>query len=175
MIKVKDKEFVPFLSNEQILEKVKILARQIETDYQDKRPLLICVLNGAFMFASDLMKELTLVCEITFIKLSSYKGMASTGIINVEYDLADIKDRNIIVIEDIIDTGTTLNFLIDYLKKSEPESIKICTLLLKPSAVKHHVHADYVGFEIDNRFVVGYGLDYDEIGRNMKDIYQLKQ
>jgi hypoxanthine phosphoribosyltransferase len=174
MIKIKDKEFVPYIKHDEIIEKVRELARIIDADYKDKRPMLICVLNGAFMFASDLMKELSVVCEITFIKLSSYKGMSSTGVINIEYDLTHIAGRNVIVVEDIIDTGTTLNFLMDHLKKSNPESLRICTLLLKSEATKHHVQAHYVGFEIDNKFVVGYGLDYDEAGRNLNDIYQLK-
>lgn len=135
---------------------------------------MIAVLNGSFMFASDLMKELTIACELSFVKLSSYQGVQSSGTILKMIGLSEeVRKREIIILEDIIDTGNTLHFLLEELKSLTPASVRVCTLLLKPAALKQAIHPAYTGFEIPNEFVVGYGLDYEELGRNLKDIYKL--
>lgn len=173
-MQVLDKTFVPFLSKEMIQDKIEKLAEQINTDYFGKNPLFIGILNGSFMFASDLYKHITLPSTISFIKLASYKGTTSTGTVITAIGLEeDLSGRDIILIEDIVDTGKTLSAFIPTLKKMMPASIKICTLLQKPEALQHTLHVDYVGFEIPNKFVVGYGLDYDGYGRNSQEIYQL--
>ncbi len=173
-IKVHDKEFEVFLSDEQIQEKIKELAHQLEADYADKKPLFIAVLNGAFMFASDLFKHLVMDAEICFIKLASYKGMKSTGNVITAIGLdQDLYNRHVIIVEDIVDTGKTLFNFLPKLQHQQPASLKIVALLHKPEATEYDLAVDYVGFSIPNKFVVGYGLDYDGLGRNRREIYQL--
>lgn len=171
-IQVKDKIFRPYLSSERIQERVALLADQINHDYEGRNPLLLCVLNGAFMFASDLMKKLTIDCEISFIRVKSYEGTRSTGDLKEVIGLNDeIAGRDVILIEDIVDTGRTLSLLIEDLRLRQPESLCTAVLLYKPEAVQTAITPDYVAFEIPNDFIVGYGLDYDGNGRNLNDIF----
>ncbi|MEP6595274.1 MAG: hypoxanthine phosphoribosyltransferase [Ginsengibacter sp.] len=175
LLKVHDKQFKPFISAEQINEQVKRVAAEINKDYKGKRPLFIAILNGAFMFASDLFKEITVEAEICFIKLASYKGVTSTGQVVTAIGLdVDIVGREIIIIEDIIDTGKTLSHFLPQLKNHHPASLKIAALLQKPDALAYKIKINYLGFEVPNNFLVGYGLDYDGLGRNIKEIYQLQ-
>ena len=175
LLKVHDKHFKPYISAEQINEQVKRVAFEINNDYEGKRPLFIAILNGAFMFASDLFKEITIEAEICFIKLASYKGVTSKGQVVTAIGLdVDIVGREVIVIEDIIDTGKTLSHFLPQLKYHHPASLKIAALLLKPEAMIHDIKINYLGFKVANNFLVGYGLDYDGLGRNIKEIYQLQ-
>ncbi|MCB0697217.1 MAG: hypoxanthine phosphoribosyltransferase, partial [Chitinophagaceae bacterium] len=147
---------------------------QIEQDYTNKNPLFICLLNGAFIFSADLFRQINIPAEIAFIRVSSYAGTQSTGNVTIQHNLeAGIEHRHIILVEDIIDTGRTLHELIPHITSAGPASVKLVSLLSKPSARTHHVHIDYTGFEIPDKFVVGYGMDYDEQGRNLPDIYVL--
>ncbi|MBA2746134.1 MAG: hypoxanthine phosphoribosyltransferase [Flavisolibacter sp.] len=173
-IRVKDKSFDTYLSEALIQEKVRELADAINRDYENKNPLFIAILNGSFMFASDLFKHLTIDAEICFIKLASYKGIRSSGhvITAIGLDL-DLIDREVVIVEDIVDTGKTLHHFIPKLHHQQPKSIKIVSLLHKPAATQFELDIDYIGFTIPNKFVVGYGLDYDGYGRNLKEIYQL--
>lgn len=173
-IQVLDKVFVPYLGAELIQEKVKALAQQLNNDYADKKPLFIAIMNGSFMFAADLFKYLNIDAEISFIKLASYKGTKSTGhvITSIGLDI-DLKDRHIIILEDIIDTGKTMHAFLPQIYNQQPASLKIAVLLHKPEATVHAVPIDYLCFTIPNKFVVGYGLDYDGYGRNIDSIYQL--
>lgn len=174
VIQVLDKKFEPFITADQIQAKVSLLANQINEDYADKKPLFIPILNGSFMFASDLFKELTIEAEICFIKLASYKGTKSTGNVMTSIGLdIPLKDRNIIIVEDIVDTGKTLKEFLPQLENQQPASIKIAALLHKPDALVHPLTIDYIGFNVPNKFLLGYGLDYDGLGRNLKEIYQL--
>ncbi len=171
-IRILDKDFELSISSEQIKNAVKAIAEKINTDYYSKNPLFVVVLNGAFMFASDLLKETSLNSEISFVKYASYQGEESTG--NVKQLIGfneEIKGKEIIILEDIIDTGLTLTKITELLKKLEPANIKIATLLYKPEACKVNIKPDYIGIEIPNDFIVGYGLDYNGRGRNLKNIY----
>lgn len=173
-IKVHDKYFVPYLSEQQIIEKVREVAASINRDYQDKNPLFIAILNGSFMFAADLFKNICLDAEICFIKLASYKGTKSSGQVVTAIGLdMDIKGRHVIITEDIVDTGKTLSHFIPQLLNQQPASLKVAVLLHKPDAKVFEVPVDYCCFSIPNKFVVGYGLDYDGLGRNLASIYQL--
>ena len=173
-ITVHDKEFVPYLTASQIDEQVSRVASEINRDYEGKKPLFIAILNGAFMFASDLLKKITVESEITFIKLASYKGIKSTGkVINAIGLDADLHRRDVIIVEDIVDTGKTLFHFLPQLQHQHPTSLKIASLLHKPDALIHPLQIDYLGFIIPDKFVIGYGLDYDGLGRNIKEIYQL--
>ena len=173
-IKIKDLEFSPFVTRFDILERVKELAIQINQDYEGKNPVFIAVLNGSFMFASDLLKQVDIRSELTFIKVNSYEGTSSTNQIKEMIGLSqNITDRHVIVIEDIVDTGHTMNYLLQELNKKDPSSIEVATLFHKPQANKSNIRLKYVGFDIPNLFIVGYGLDYDGIGRNYQDVYQL--
>jgi hypoxanthine phosphoribosyltransferase len=175
-IKLHDKTFEIYIEEDKIQEKVKSLAEQLSLDYKDKNPLFIAILNGSFMFASDLFKNLTINAEICFIKLASYKGVRSTGHVTTAIGLDhDIFNRHVIIVEDIVDTGKTLGFFIPKLYHQQPASLKIAALLHKPEATQHLLDIDYIGFSIPNKFVVGYGLDYDGLGRNLKEIYQLSE
>jgi hypoxanthine phosphoribosyltransferase len=175
-IKVHDKYFVPFLSENDIQEKVRQLASQLNKDYEDKRPLFIAILNGSFMFAGDIFKYLNIDAEICFIKLASYKGTKSSGQVFTAIGLdIDITGRHVIILEDIIDTGKTLNHFLPQLINQQPASLKIAILLHKPEATVYPVNIDYCCFSIPDKFVVGYGLDYNGLGRNISSIYQLKE
>lgn len=176
LIQVRDKKFTSYLTAQDIQKQLAILAGQLNTDYAGKRPLFIAVLNGSFMFASDLFKYLTIDAEICFIKLASYKGTKSTGHVITAIGLdTDITGRDIIILEDIIDTGKTLNQFLPQITNQQPASLKIAVLLHKPDATIFPVQIDYCCFSIPDKFVVGYGLDYDGLGRNLPEIYQLSQ
>ena len=174
-IQVLDKTFEPYLKEEAIQEKITELAGQLNQDYAGKRPLFLSVLNGAFLFTADLFKQITIEAEVSFIKLASYKGTSSTGNVITAIGLdINVKDRHIIILEDIIDTGKTLHHYLPQLENMQPASVKIAVLLNKKEALQYPVQVDYTCFDIPNKFVVGYGLDYDGLGRNSRDIYQLK-
>ena len=174
-IKVLDKEFVPYLVEKEIQEKITALAVQLNKDYAGKKPIFLSILNGSFLFTADLFKQITIEAEVCFIKLASYKGMSSSGNIITAIGLeANVSGRDIIILEDIIDTGKTLHHYLPQLESLQPASVKIAVLLDKKEALQYPVNIDYSCFEIPNKFVVGYGLDYDGLGRNSKDIYQLQ-
>jgi hypoxanthine phosphoribosyltransferase len=174
-IQVLDKIFEPYLKEAAIQEKITELAGQLNQDYAGKRPLFLSVLNGAFLFTADLFKQITIEAEVSFIKLASYKGTSSTGNVITAIGLdINVKDKHIIILEDIIDTGKTLHHYLPQLENMQPASVKIAVLLNKKEALQYPVQVDYTCFDIPNKFVVGYGLDYDGLGRNSKDIYQLK-
>jgi hypoxanthine phosphoribosyltransferase len=176
LIKVHDKEFVPFIAANTIQNKVKDLAAQLSQDYKNKKPLFIAILNGSFIFASDLFKQMDIEAEICFIKLASYKGTKSTGHVVTAIGLdTDIKDRHVVILEDIIDTGKTLYEFLPQISNQQPASVKIAVLLHKPEATKYQFPIHYTCFSIPNKFVVGYGLDYDGLGRNINEIYQLHE
>lgn len=171
-----DKTFVPYLTELELQKEIKRMADEINRDYEGKKPLFIAILNGSFMFASDLFKEITIPSEISFIKLASYKGTKSTGSVITAIGLeAEIYDRDVIVIEDIIDTGKTLSEFLPQLLHQQAKSLKVCTLLHKKEATKFPIDINYLGFVIPDLFVVGYGLDYNGYGRNLKEIYQLAE
>jgi hypoxanthine phosphoribosyltransferase len=174
-IKIRDREFKLFISGDKINSIIQEMAAKISSDLKDKDPLFVCVLNGAFMFASELFKSLDFVeSEITFVKMASYRGTHSTGIIRQLIGLNEvIEGRTVVVLEDIIDSGSTIENIIQQLKEMNPGEIKIATLLFKPAAVIKDIQLDYVGMEIPNDFIVGFGLDYDGYGRNLKDIYSV--
>ncbi len=174
VIQVHDKSFETYLSEEIIQKRIKELADIINKDYTGKRPLFIAILNGSFMFAADLFKHLEIEAEICFIKLASYKGMKSTGNVVTSIGLEDdLFGKEIIIVEDIVDTGKTLHKFLPKLEHQQPKSMKIATLLHKSAATVYPLKPDYIGFDIPDKFVVGYGLDYDGLGRNLKEIYQL--
>jgi hypoxanthine phosphoribosyltransferase len=173
-VRIHDKHFVPYITAGEIAEKIQIMATQISKDYEGKRPLFIAVLNGSFIFASDLFRRLSIEAEISFIKLASYKGTTSTGNVITAIGLEEsLHLRHVILLEDIIDTGKTLHEFMPQLEHQGPASIEVVALLTKPEALKFPVHPKYFGFAIPNKFVVGYGLDYDGLGRNIPEIYQL--
>jgi len=175
-ITINNKQFVPFIAEETILYKIKELAAKLNSDYGGKKPLFIAVLNGSFMFASDLFKALSIEAEICFIKLASYKGTQSTGHVITAIGLdADITGRHVTILEDIVDTGKTLHSFLPQLKNQMPASLKIAVFLHKPETQVFPVPIDYTCITISNKFVVGYGLDYDGLGRNIKEIYQLRE
>ena len=174
VIQVLDKKFQPYIKAEQIQEQVARLGVQINAEYAGKNPLFIAILNGSFMFASDLFKELTIDAEICFIKLASYKGTKSTGNVVTSIGLDEsLKGRHVIIVEDIVDTGKTLYEFLPQLTNQQPASLKIAALLHKPEALNFPLTIDYLGFNVPNKFLLGYGLDYDGHGRNLKEIYQL--
>lgn len=166
--------FKMMISEAEIQERVKEMGAELTARYMDKNPLFVGVLNGAFIFTADLMRACNLACEVDFVRISSYAGLQSTGQIDLIMELkTSIKARHLIIVEDIIDTGRTLHHFIAQLKKQEPASIAIATLLLKPEALEYPLDIDFIGFDIPNKFVIGYGLDYDEQGRHLNAIYQL--
>ena len=174
VIEVLNKKFQPYLKAVQIHEQIGKLAAQINEDYKGKRPLFIAILNGSFMFAADLFKELTIDAEICFIKLASYKGTRSTGNVITSIGLDEpLKGRHVVIVEDIVDTGKTLHEFLPQLLNQQPASLKIAALLHKPTALVYPLTIDYLGFSVPNKFLLGYGLDYDGLGRNLKEIYQL--
>ncbi|HLS30533.1 MAG TPA: hypoxanthine phosphoribosyltransferase [Flavobacteriaceae bacterium] len=176
-IQVHGKEFIPYIKDKQLQEIAKRMAIEIHEDYKDDPPIFIGVLNGVFMFFSDLMKYYPGDCEVAFLQMSSYAGTQSTGVVYKKMDLTkDVKNRHIILVEDIVDTGNTVASLFEYFKNTQrPKSIRVASLLIKPEVYNKEFKIDYIGIEIPNKFVLGYGLDYDELGRNLKDLYQIKE
>ena len=167
-------DFVLYISAREIQNKIRRVAAEIEKDYADKNPLFLIVLNGAFMFAADLIRNMDITCDVDFVKVSSYKGLASTGRLEVKFpNEKDLNGRHIVVVEDIVDSGFTMDQYIPRLKEQNPASVKICTLLQKPEAAEFRVAIDYYCFQIPTKFVIGYGLDFDGAGRNLPHIYQL--
>lgn len=173
-ITIKDKTFETSIPEAEILKRVKAVAQQINKDLAGKKPIFLAVLNGAFVFAADLMREITIPCEISFVKLASYQGTTSTGkvreVIGINEDLAN---RHVVIVEDIVDTGLTMKRMIETLGTRHPASIDICTLLMKPDKLQVELDPKYVAIRIPNDFIVGYGLDYDQEGRGLRDIYTL--
>lgn len=176
VVKIKDKSFETSITEAEIKRRVKAVAEQINHDMAGKNPLLLAVLNGAFVFAADLMRELTIPCEISFVKLASYQGVTSSGtvkeVIGINENLAG---RTIIIVEDIVESGLTMKRMIESIGTRNPASVHICTLLLKPDRLQVPLDIEYVAFRIPNDFILGYGLDYDQQGRQLRDIYTLKE
>jgi hypoxanthine phosphoribosyltransferase len=174
-VQLADKSFQSFISASQINKKIKLLSAQINKDYAGKKPIFVAILNGSFMFCSDLLKQIELECKVSFLKLSSYDGMSTTGNVRQLIGLnEDIKGQDLIVLEDIMDTGLTLAAILKELAILQPSSIQVCTLLYKPAANQTNYVPSYIGFEVGNEFLVGYGLDYNGLGRNLPEIYQYK-
>ena len=173
-VKIIDKTFKTSITEEQIKQRVKELGQQISKDMEGKNPLLIGVLNGSFIFAADLLREITIPCEISFVKLASYEGILSTGKVKEVMGLnEDISGRTIIIVEDIVDTGRTMRQMLDSLSVRRPASVHICTLFVKPDKLEEPLDIEYAAFSIPNDFIVGYGLDYDQQGRGLREIYTL--
>ncbi len=172
VVKIKDKTFRTFITESEILEKVKSVANKLNHDMDGKNPIFLAVLNGSFIFAADLIRNITIPCEISFVKLASYEGDTTTGKVKKVIGLnTDIKDRDVVIVEDIVDTGTTMKNMLAELEVQKPKSVHICTLLVKPDKLKEAINIEYPAMKIPNDFIVGYGLDYDQQGRNLKDIY----
>lgn len=173
-IEIEEKEFDQLLEYDQIKKRIRFLGIQLNVDYENRVPVFLGVLNGSFIFMADLIKEINISSEISFVKVSSYNGSDTTsGVVKevIGLDL-NLKNRDVIIVEDIVDTGITLSYLIEKINAQNPASIAVCTLLLKPLSLQKEIDIDYVGFEIQNEFVVGYGLDYKGLGRNLTDIYR---
>lgn len=171
-IQIKDKRFTTFIPEEKILTEVARVADEINRDLSGSDPLFVSVLNGSFMFTADLMKRLTIPCEISFVKLASYEGTSTTGRVKELVGLNDdISGRTVVIVEDIVDTGLTMQRLLETLRAKNPKDIRIATLLVKPDKLQVDLKIDYVVMNIPNDFIVGYGLDYDGYGRNFRDIY----
>jgi hypoxanthine phosphoribosyltransferase len=174
VITIKDKQFKPYISEQEIAEAVKHLAGRMKQDLKEEFPLFLAVLNGSFMFASDLLKEIDFPCEISFVKLASYSGTSSSGSVTELIGLTEqVRDRTVVIVEDIVDSGLTLERIREVLKSRGAKETKAASVLFKPEACRKDLKVDYVGFEIPDRFVVGYGLDYDGQGRNLKEIHIL--
>ena len=175
-IKLHDKEFVKTISAGEIAARVKAVAEKINKDYEGKRPLLLGVLNGCFMFVSDLMRYLEVECEVSFVKFSSYQGTDTTGSVKQMMGLVEsIEGRDVIIVEDIVDTGLTMHKMLETLKEKKPASLAVASLFLKSARLRVPVEVKYSAFEIPDRFIVGYGLDYDGLGRNLPDVYDVKE
>ena len=173
-VTVHNKNFEIFIEEAKIQKAIADMAAKMNEDFKDKKPLFLAVLNGSFMFAADLFKHLTIDCEISFVKLSSYHGTQTTEKVKELIGINEnLKGRTIVVLEDIVDTGITINAMMAQLMQQEPAEIKIATLLFKPAAYIQRVHLDYVGMEVAKVFLLGYGLDYDGLGRNLRDIYKI--
>jgi hypoxanthine phosphoribosyltransferase len=174
MIQIKDKQFIPFISEKELHVRVSELGHRITADYQEKSPLMVGVMNGAFMFLSDLSKHIDLPLEISFVKISSYESMSSSGKIRPLIGLeSQLRGRDVIIVEDIVDTGLSMAYILELINKNSPKSIEVVTLLLKPESLQKSISLKYVGFEIPNKFVVGYGMDYNGYGRNLKEVFQV--
>ena len=175
VVKIQDKLFETSISEAEIKQRVKAVAEQINRDMAGKNPLLLAVLNGAFIFAADLMREITKPCEISFVRLASYQGVTSSGTVKEVIGINEnLSGRTVIIVEDIVESGLTMKRMIESIGTRNPASVHICTLLLKPDRLKVPLTIDYVAFRIPNDFILGYGLDYDQQGRQLKDIYTLK-
>lgn len=167
--------FVEFISTEKIKNRIAEIAEDLRTAYKDRKPLFLVILNGAFIFASDLMRAYGEDCEVSFVKLSSYDGLHSTQDIKVDMGIqTEIKDKDIVIVEDIIDTGATLDMFLSEVKSRDPKSVNLVSLVVKRDAMKYDIPIDYYGFNIPNDFVIGYGLDYNEYGRELDALYRLK-
>lgn len=176
MVQIEDKEFELYIPSEEIQKAITKVAQRIKSDYQGKEVIFVGVLNGAFMFVSDLLKQIDFNCEISFIKVASYQGTSSTGKVHELIGLInDIKNKHVVILEDIVDTGLTLDKIYSMIDHDTPASLEVATLLYKPEAFNGKHPPKYVGLEIPNNFIVGYGLDYLELGRNTEDIYKLKE
>ena len=174
IVKVKDKTFRTFIPEAEIQQRVKAVADKLNEDLKDKNPLFLAVLNGSFVFAADLMRMITIPCEISFVKLASYQGTVSSGKIKEVIGInEDLKGRTVVIVEDIIDTGFTMKRMLEQLGTRDPESLHICTHLVKPGKLQVPLNIEYAAMEIPNDFIVGYGLDYDQQGRNLRDIYTI--
>ncbi|SNC67683.1 hypoxanthine phosphoribosyltransferase [Hymenobacter gelipurpurascens] len=172
-IALHNKEFEPYLPAAQLASAIQALAARLNQDYAGQTPLFVAVLNGSFMFAADLMKSLSIDCEISFIKVASYQGTSSTGKVQEVLGLSqEINGRHVVILEDIVDTGHTMRMLLDTLGAKQPASLEVATLFLKPECLQHELSLRYVGLSIPNDFIVGYGLDYDGLGRNYPDVYK---
>jgi hypoxanthine phosphoribosyltransferase len=175
VVRLADKQFEVYITEEELRMEVKSLAEQINSEFAGQEVVFIGVLNGAFMFASDLIKEINLDCQISFVKMSSYRGTRTSGMVEELIGLnTELQGRNVILLEDIIDTGLTIDKIIGLVDAQKPKTVRICTLLYKPTAFKGQNKPHFVGFSIPDAFVVGYGLDYMELGRNLKEVYQIK-
>ena len=173
-IQVHDKKFRKIISFEKIQKANNIIANKINKDFKNKKPIFISVLNGSFLFTADLIKKVNIECEISFIKISSYSGTQSTGNMNTLIGLNEtLKGRNVVVLDEMVDSGNTIETVITELKKLDPKTLRIATLFFKPDAYTKNIKLDYVGIKVPNDFLVGYGLDYDGLGRNLQDIYVL--
>ena len=173
-VQVKDRQFSLYISENKIKEQVKKIAGQINTDLNGKNPLLLVILNGAFVFAADLLRDVTIPCEVSFIRVASYEGTTSTGKVKQLIGLnEDIEGRTIVIVEDIIDSGVTMKELLRMLSEKKPKEIRIASLFVKPENLKVDLDIHYRCFDIENDFIVGYGLDYDQQGRNLPDIYKV--
>jgi hypoxanthine phosphoribosyltransferase len=173
-ITIKDKTFETSMPEAEIKNRVKELAQQMSRDLEGKNPLLLAVLNGAFIFAADLMREMTIPCEISFVKLASYQGTTSTGTIHEVIGINEnLSGRTVVIVEDIVESGLTIKRMMEQLGTRNPASVQVCTLFFKPERLKEDLKLDYVAFEIPNDFILGYGLDYDQQGRGLKDLYTL--
>ncbi len=171
-LQVKDKKFAVSIPEAEILRQVKRVAGEINRDLEGREPVFLAILNGSFIFAADLMREIKLCSQISFVKLASYSGTASTGEVNEMIGLnVDIEGRDVVIVEDIVDSGLTMKYIVELLEKQNPRTVSICTLLLKPDNLKVDLSIPYKCFEIPNDFILGYGLDYDGYGRNTRDIY----
>ena len=173
-VKIKDKSFRVSIPEAEIKERVKALAEQMSKDLEGKDPLFLGVLNGSFIFAADLMREMTIPCEISFVKLASYQGTTSTGKVREVLGInEDLSGRTVVIVEDIVESGQTMKQMIESLGTRNPESVRICTLFFKPEKLKEDLNLDYVAFSIPDDFILGYGLDYDGLGRELKDVYSI--
>jgi len=172
-LRVHDLDFQPYLAESDIQERVRTLAARINLDYEGKNPVFVAVLNGAFMFAADLFRHVAIACEITFIKVASYEGTESTGQVNELIGMGmSVADRHVVVVEDIVDSGKTMQVILAQLEGMQVASVNIASLLLKPERLQFPVDIAYLGFEVPDKFLLGYGLDYDGQGRNLRDIYE---
>ena len=174
IVKIKDKTFQTSITEAEIKQRVKELAAKLSNDLKGKNPLLLGVLNGSFIFAADLMREMTIPCEISFVKLASYQGITSTGKVHEVLGINEnLSGRDVVIVEDIVDTGRTMRQMVESLGTRNPASIHICTLFVKPDKLEEPLNIEYAAFSIPNDFIVGYGLDYDQQGRWLKEIYTL--
>ena len=174
IVKIKDKSFRVSIPEAEIKQRVKALAEQMNKDLEGKNPIFLGVLNGSFIFAADLMREMTVPCEISFVKLASYQGTTSTGKVREVLGINEnLSGRTVVIVEDIVESGQTMKQMIESLGTRNPESVRICTLFFKPEKLKEDLNLDYVAFRIPDDFIVGYGLDYDGLGRELKDVYTI--
>ena len=176
IVKIKDKTFETFIPENEIQQRVKAVAEKLNRDMADKNPLFLTVLNGSFVFAADLMRYITIPSEISFVKLASYQGTASTGEVKEIFGVTEeLHGRHVVIVEDIVDTGLTMKRMLESLGTREPASLHICSLLVKPDKLQVPLDIEYAAMEIPNDFIVGYGLDYDQQGRNLRDIYKITE